>query len=228
MSLADISPVFARTSLADAVYDTLMEGIVGGTLAAGTELKVVALAEQLQVSRTPVKEALGRLAKDGLVQWTTGRKPRVARFNRDDVIEIYEVRECLEAMAAARAAVRMSPEVLDQLAEHAEQLAEGIEDVDWGQRAMEWDLQFHAAVAQASDNRRLTADIKRYRLLVRGFCRMTGKRENLKQAFSEHLDILAALQSRDAATAREAMAKHIRARLASVLEELDAPPSDSP
>jgi len=209
-----------RSSLTDGAYESLLEAIVTGRLAPGVELNAVTLSRELDVSRTPVTEALRRLEHDGLVEHVTNRKSRVARFTRRDVIELYEVRKHLEA-ASAEAASRSIPDnVLQELSCEFAVLEVQRDAVDWPSRAIAFDVRFHDRIAEASGNSRLREDIARYRLLVRSFCRLTGKTSNLDQAFAEHGEILAALQRRDPAAARQAMIVHIEKRLAAVLSEL--------
>jgi len=219
MSPVGITTPVSRASLTDSVYETLVEAIIAGQLEPGTELNSVALAQQLDVSRTPVKEAIRLLVRDGLANQTNNFKARVVKFSRDDVRETYEVRSLLEAAAAERAATRIPDEVLQDLQRQARQLRTTQKDLDWAARALEFDLRLHAAIAEAAGNQRLQADIERYRLLVRSFCRMTGRPTVLKQAFEEHIAILDALATGRPALARKAMASHIASRLAAVLEE---------
>lgn len=212
-----------RQSLADSVYETLLEAIIAGRLAPGEELSAVALAAQLQVSRTPVTEALQRLEHDGLVEQTANHPPRVVRLGPQDIDEIYEVRLHLEAAAAERAATRMDRTTLAALRARSRQIDSTRDAVDWAEQALEFDLQFHATIAGCAGNRRLAKDIERYRRLVRSFCRLTGSQENLAAAFGEHLEILDALEAGRPAAARKAMAAHIRRRKEVVLRELTEP-----
>ncbi|HEY5314250.1 MAG TPA: GntR family transcriptional regulator, partial [Pirellulales bacterium] len=215
------SPI-RRQSLADSVYETLLEAIATGRLAPGAELSAVALSAQLQVSRTPVTEALQRLEHDGLVEQAANRPPRVVRLAPRDVDEIYELQLHLEAAAAERAATRIDRTTLAALRARARQIQAAHQALDWAEQALEFDLQFHATIAEWSGNRRLARDIERYRRLVRSFCRLTGSQENLEAAFVEHLAILDALEAGRPAAARKAMTVHVRRRKAAVLRELAA------
>ena len=210
----------AKTSLAESVYQRILEAILSGSLASGTELSEVALAAELGVSRTPVHEALLRLAADGLVEDLVSRQARVVCFTREDVVEIYGMRRILEPAAAELAATRIGDAQLSELHSAAESLLAGVGKRDWANRAIEFDLRFHQTLAAAAGNDRLRAEIAKYRRLVRAFCRATGARENLQQALREHLAIADALAARDAAAARRAMIAHIDARLQCVLERM--------
>jgi len=210
-------PVLPRVSLAHSVYETLLEAIIGGQIKSGAELNSVALAQQLGVSRTPVQEAIRRLETDGLVVNPLGRTARVTEFTANDVREVYEMRMVLESAAASLAANNIAQADLATLRVGAEELARSFDDVAWGPRAIDYDIRFHQAIAEATGNARLRDDIGRYRRLVRGFCYMTGTEENLRAAFGEHLAILSALEIRDAEASRAAMGRHIECRLQAVL-----------
>ncbi len=220
-----VDTTLRRVSLADAAYDVLQQAILRGELPPGEELSAVALAERYRVSRTPITEALQRLTHDGLVLQEPHRQPRVVKLQRSDVVEIYEMRAQLEAAAAERAATRITPAVCDALEQRLDALGGKAlsakrKPENWAELAIEFDLQFHDAVAEACGNGRLRDDIARYRRLVRCFCRLTGNDDNLQAAIAEHRTILAALKARRPATARKAMAAHIEKRLAAVLAEL--------
>jgi DNA-binding GntR family transcriptional regulator len=210
----------ARTFLVEGAYETILENILAGTLASGTVVSEVSLAHDLKISRTPVHQALARLAKEGLIEHRAGRKPRIARFSREDVLEIYDMRLLLETAATQRAAKRMDARVLAELTRQADQLAAAPDSAEWTRAALEFDVTFHDAIAIASGNRRLRQEIAKYRLQVRAFCRMTGSSSNLREALAEHQTVLKAMTDRNPAAAGQAMAKHVQKRLDAVLNAL--------
>jgi len=218
----------SKASLADSVYQSLLDAILTGQLAGGAELSEVSLAAELGLSRTPVHEAIGRLAKDGLVEQTSGRQPKVVSLSSEEIAEIYEMRLLLEPAAAERAATRLEEAELAALRETADALDRASNSKAWAAKAIEFDIRFHDALASASGNERLRADITKYRHLVRAFCRMSGSSENLRDALREHREILDALEARNASGARKAMASHIKARLQAVLAEIEASAAKQP
>jgi len=226
-TLFNIKAPISRTSLAESVYQHILEAILSGKLSSGTEMSEVALAAELGVSRTPVHEALRRLAADSLVDSLAHRQARVASFTRQDVVDIYEMRGVLETAAVERAAKKLDPEQLAELRATADALVSATESRGWTARVLDFDVRFHEVLAQAAGNERLRADVIKYRHLVRAFCRMSGTPENLRDAMAEHCRILDALESRDAPAARRAMTAHIQARLDDVLQELDSHPNQS-
>ncbi|WP_149494748.1 GntR family transcriptional regulator [Roseiconus lacunae] len=209
-----------KVSLVESVYQTIVEAIVSGQLAPGTIVNSVAIAEQLGVSRTPVKESIRLLVRDGLLRQESNHKAQVAKFSPVEIREIYEVRLALESKAAERAATRISDDALRALRFEAERLRDSRSDVDWAAKAIDYDIRFHAAIAQAADNSRLGDEINRYRLLVRSFCLLTGREAILEQALNEHILILDALASRKPSRARKAMESHILARLKATAEQV--------
>lgn len=215
--LTQLKGPISKSTLADSVYQQILEAILTGALASGTELSEVTLAAELGVSRTPVHEALLRLTADGLVEHLPNRCDRVMRFTDDDVRAIYDMRVVLECAAVERAAVRIDADELADLIAEADALAAAPNSRTWPTRALDFDVRLHAAFAAASGNERLRTEIVKYRHLVRAFCHMSGTSENLRQAMQEHQAILKALKARDAAAARRAMAAHVEARLQAVL-----------
>ena len=200
-----------RVTLVDRVYEEIMMRIVSGALEPGTVLSEVAVAKELDMSRTPVHDALRQLAKDGLVERETGRRAMVAPFTRDDVFEIFEMRLLLETRAAELAATRMDLRHLRPLQrEIAELRATFGAQQQWKARWVDHDGRFHAAIAKGSGQHRLAQDIERYRLLHRGLNQIRTEVEALDGALDEHLAILQALEINDAPAARDRMETHLR------------------
>lgn len=208
---SELGPVDAGngTSLVHAVYDSILKAIIAGRLTPGTVLSEVSLARQMQVSRTPVHDALRQLAKEGIIQQSAGRRARVASFTRDDVFEVFELCKYLEGPAAELAAGRMDQRQLRPLRALADELNADSKALQWASRWTDFDDTFHRAIADASGNRRLAEDISRYRLLHRGFNRIAAEAERLQRALREQVAILDALEARDGPTAREQMTAHL-------------------
>jgi DNA-binding GntR family transcriptional regulator len=223
-STLSVAKPIQKVSLVSGVYQNLLEIILMGGVPPGTEFNEVALARQMQVSRTPVHEALRRLAADGLLEALPNGKSRVVEFNAQSVRELYEMRKILEGAAAALAARLVTTERMGALRAEANQLDTATVDAQWPGRAISFDLHFHDVVAESSGNEFLRKDILRHRRLVQGFCRITGTPENLRAAFDEHLRILEGLEQRNPEAARDAMISHIDARLQTLLKLLESKP----
>src|ERR1043165_9377539 len=94
----------ARTSLSESVYSRLVDAIQSGTLAGGAPLHVADLASQFNVSPSPVRDAISRLAAEGLVTNNPNRRTTVVEFTRQDIADTFQLREILECAAARLAA----------------------------------------------------------------------------------------------------------------------------
>ncbi len=170
----------------------------------------VALAQELDVSRTPVHDALRQLARDGLVEQRANRRAVITTFTREDVDDIYEMRELLEGEAARRAAARVDRPTLARLRTRADELRDCRDRVGWVARWADMDEEFHNAIARAAGSPRLWHDIARYRLLHRPINKLATNPDGLRQGLEEHYQILAALERRDGKEASRAMVAHIQ------------------
>jgi DNA-binding GntR family transcriptional regulator len=192
------------------VYEHLREEIASGRLAPGAELQEVALAGSLGVSRAPIREALGRLASEGLVTIRPRRGAVVRSLSTEEFLEAYQVREALEVMAARLAALRLGPGGLARLQELTARMSEHAarNEVD---AFFEANAAFHRTLVEASGNGRLAelyaqllGQMNRYRR------RSLALRGTLRQSVAEHRAILKALDARDPDRAAQLMAEHIR------------------
>lgn len=135
----------------DYVYHQLRNQIITKKLRAGQRLPEVALARQLEVSRTPVREALRRLANEGMVQLIPNGGARLLAPTRDEIVGTYEVREYLECLAVKKAAYRITPLQICRLEEQVQ-----LEEKSFSDRNLESYLEvnnsFHRIIAEASGN----------------------------------------------------------------------------
>src|SRR5436853_7314513 len=205
------------------VYDHLRTEILEGRLEPGAELIEVALAEQLGVSRGPLREAIGRLAAEGLVTVSPRRGAVVRSLSKEEFLELYQEREALERMAVQLAVPRLTAEQVEELASLNEERG-GQAAGNKVESFFEANLAFHARLLEASGNkkleelyRQLLDRLGRYRL------RSLTLRGNLKRSVSEHKAILRAASRGDAERAAQLMAEHIRVpqRRAMALEEAE-------
>jgi DNA-binding GntR family transcriptional regulator len=201
-------PLDNRT-LWEQVRDRLREDILAGRLEPGTELSEVALARDFGTSRGPLREALGRLASEGLVTITPRRGAVVTQLSRQEFIDAYQVREALETLAVRLAVPLMSEAELAHLREMCELMARAARD-DEVRLFFDTNQSFHEAVVRGSRNRKLH---EVHRVLVGQMApylpRSLELRGNLRQSVEEHEAILAAIDARDAERAAELLAEHI-------------------
>ena len=110
-----MTPAFDNSTLWQRVYEHLHAEIMANRLPPGTELSEVALSKQLSVSRGPIREAMGRLAADGLVTVRPRRGAEVRAITPRELVDAYQVREALEVLAVRLAVPRVSESDLDRL-----------------------------------------------------------------------------------------------------------------
>ena len=218
------SPVYSepidRPSLGDLVYERIVRELCEGRYNCGQELNEVALAEYYQVSRTPVRDALRRLAAERLVVNTRNRRATVICPSRREIEETYQVRLILETAAARMAASLIPNDRLTQLRQLAKEAVPSPGEA-WGSAELRFDVELHRAVAESCGNARLREEIERYGRIVR-FVRSQVARDPavLQDGHEQHLRLLAALEARDAQSAAQAMEEHITSALRSVLAGL--------
>jgi DNA-binding GntR family transcriptional regulator len=197
---------------ADAAYQALRQGILQGDLAPGERLRSDALASDLRVSRTPVREALRKLEAEGLVE-RAGSGLIVREFSEKDLTELFYVREALEGMAARLAAENATP---GEIAEIREMLDDMEVVRQRGDIAALRPLtaEFHRLICRAAHNERLLQSLKSLLDHVRQMRTSTlyvGGRP--AEALKEHRDLLQAIVARDPDRAEELARAHRRKTL---------------
>ncbi|WP_349368869.1 GntR family transcriptional regulator [Salinarimonas sp.] len=191
------------------VYRAILAAIRARHYRPGDRLREEEVAARLGVSRTPVREALGRLQEKGLVEAAAGRGLAVARLGMQQVLELYAMREELEGAAARFAAQQASPVELDNLVRLNAELA-AAEDDAW--RAAEINRVFHERLYDAARNRYLSQALDDLQdtvaLLPSTTFQVPGRAASAAQ---EHRALLEALSARDSERAQALAAAHIRA-----------------
>ncbi|WP_225753431.1 GntR family transcriptional regulator [Actinotalea sp. Marseille-Q4924] len=204
------------------VYRALREEIVAWHLPPGTELGEVEQAARWGVSRTPLREALGRLAAEGLAVVGRGRTLVVSQLDADDVVHLFELREALETQAARLAARRARPELFTALAERLAGAGDLLVDDDPDRTAYyalvgELDDALDAAMASRHLQRSLVA-LRAHVARVRRLAHADTAR--LLRAAEEHRLIAEAVAAGDPVLAAQATAVHLHASLTHVLDAL--------
>jgi DNA-binding GntR family transcriptional regulator len=210
------TPIQTRTKT-EAVYDEVASRILDGTLEPGSMVNQEALAAELGVSITPLREALRRLEAEGLVLLQAHRTLTVAPLSALEVRELYAVRLRLDPYAAAEATAHARPETLDAIDALAERTTEATT-----RGRLRANREFHRAIYRASGNATLAAlldrlwdQTDRYRLLA------LQDEQHERSAEQEHRRIAAALRARDRALVEELMERHVEATLRLVERHAD-------
>jgi DNA-binding GntR family transcriptional regulator len=219
MSVAAIPAPEART-LADRAYDAIADAIVRGELPLGARISEAALSKRFSISRGPLREALRRLEGRKLVVVKPNAGASVVSLTIRDIVELYQIREALEALACQLATERMTEAELDAMTalldEHDRQPDQG--------RASSRNAKvpdFHSAVVQGSRNRQLINLLcgELFDLLRIYRFRSSGEQGRTPLAFDEHRDILTAMRKRDAEQAGLLMRHHVRRSRMNILRQ---------
>lgn len=210
MNISDRSALQEKRakSLTEQAYVTLRERIIVGELAPGVEVSEPELAEQLQMSKTPVREALGRLCIEGLMEAFPRRGYRVTPVTLKDVNDLFAIRGVLEGTATYLAATNLTDEELGALDQLAQANYVVGEDVSTKSFVTSNEL-FHAAIAKGSRNPRLASlVISHLEECARFFYMGTRVRDLNPETEADHLRIVGFLRKREGENARQAMLEH--------------------
>lgn len=211
----------------DTVYEVLREGIVEGAFAPGSKLNVDDIARRLDVSRTPVHEALAVLATEGLVEVQPRKGTFVAEFTLDDYAETLDVRRALEVLACERACARVTPSDVEELRDLMHQMERCVADAPNAAAAAAThdatNSAFHHRLVQLSGNRRLIAmydELRAHVRIARAHIDATTWFARVPQEAAEHAAILEALAARDVAALERALDAHLRRSAASLITDV--------
>lgn len=210
-----LGPVRSSASLSELAYERIRAAILSGALAPGDRLSVPALARQLEVSRSPVREALVRIERDGLATSSQHKGAVVASPDVRDLVRLYEVREVLEGLVARLAARSATSEDLAELEQRLEQhravIAGGETDEDGLAQHVGADLEFHRRLLAAATPHPVTELLAELadRISLARFSTAT-RTGNPALAVRQHSDILSAIRSGNADDAERLARAHVR------------------
>lgn len=203
-----VEPI-VRLDLNDEVYWRVKEQLVSRHFESEERLSLQSLAEALGVSRSPVHQALTRLASEGLVTARPRRGYYVTPLTADKIDEAYEVRLALELRAAEHAVGRLTPDQLAELHRLADAAVPTGSDADAKERYIAANIEFHEYIIELGGNA-LMLDLYR-QLSINMMMRriMTGRSLDIGELTEEHARILDAFDAGDLAAAREALRAHV-------------------
>ncbi|MBW9259490.1 MAG: GntR family transcriptional regulator [Candidatus Thiodiazotropha sp. (ex. Lucinisca nassula)] len=203
----------ANIPLTERLFDALQRAIVEGEIPQGSKISEPELARQHGVSRGSLREAMARLEARKLVERKPNLGARVVTLSYEQLIEIFQLREALEGMAARLAAQNMSEIEIEELQsllnQHGEQIAEQHGQAYFQKQG---DLDFHYRIVQGSKNKQLIEllcnDLYHLLRMYRYQFGMRSKRS--QQAYEEHQYLINAISARDPEMAELLMRQHIR------------------
>lgn len=207
-----LTPLVAD-SLATKALERIEAAIMQGEMGPGTRISEVELARRFGISRGPLREAIGRLEGRKLVQRTPNLGARIVSLGVEDLLELYQVREVLEGMAARLCAENITDEDLTTLKAMLDEHGRDAR-VKGGSAYFQktGDQDFHFMVARCSRNTRLISLLcEDLYFLIRLYrARYSTKPGRAQRALKEHRQILKALKSHDSDAAEAAMRQHVR------------------
>ena len=213
----------ARTASA-AAADLIREAIVDGRVHPGQRLKEEALAQQLGISRTPIREALLVLQTEGLLEATPNRGAAVRSYDRADLEEMYELRALLESNAARRAASRVTAEQVEELHASCARFATVVGGDDLKALVAENGV-FHDTILKASGSERLAGMVRQVvalPLVYQSYVWYSA--EQVSASYRSHLELAAALTAGDGDRAEQVMREHVFDAREVLVRRLEAEP----
>lgn len=214
-----IAPLMRRRLVDDATQ-TLRDAILSGRFPAGLRLRQEDLADQLGIIRTPIREALGRLQQEGLIDLLPHGGVRVAVLDLDQAVELYDLREVLDGLAARLAATRATVPALRVL-EKALALMEGCASRGDANHWFPPHVAFHEGILRAAGNRPLLRQASVVRLSIQRFHPvLLATSRRLAHAYREHREIFDAIAAHDAESAERLARAHIVAAKEIVLKAI--------
>ncbi len=206
--------------LRDIVFKTLREAIVTGELKPGERLMEIKLANEMGVSRTPVREAIRKLEQEGLVRLTARKGAEVAPINAKDLKEVLEIRKALEGLACQMACQHATEEQIQDLSRINQDIEKAIGDGDI-ERIARLDALFHDRIGVYSSNTqlimilsRLKEHIYRYRL------EFIADTRNKRQIIEEHEKIIQDITNKNEKAVRRDIEHHIEGQERYILNTL--------
>ena len=191
-------------------YVKIRNTILSGSFPPGFQLKEEELSGLCGVSRTPVRQAIQRLAAEGLVTIRENHRAYVTDLTQEEFEQAFDVASMLEGYSTGLAAERLTADDLQELREledRMEKLAEG--DVGDYRSFLELNMKFHNLIHEASGNRSLFEMIQRVPDIANTILLKSGDMKSMKEAQSNHRNIIAALELRDSKLAALQMKVHI-------------------
>lgn len=211
-----------KITLKHKAYSHIRSKLLARELGPGSAVSHRELAKEIGISFTPVRDAIGQLASEGLLETHPQRGTYVPKLSRQDLAELYDIREAQECHAAGKMAGKMSEVDLAELVRLTDEMAEVADevrrrgnplwDIELADRWVVADAAFHMALLQAAGNRRALKIARELRIMVQIFGQRKQERpqDDLEIICGQHRAVITALQEGNVDNSRKFMAEHIR------------------
>ncbi|MDW7670499.1 MAG: GntR family transcriptional regulator [Bacillota bacterium] len=195
------------------VYDQIKEEIINNRIAPGTPLIERQICAALKTSRTPVREALQRLAADGLVDIIPRRGVIVSDITTDDLYDIYDIRIVLEILAVKRCIERITDQGIMQMQQILEGMRDSLEKKEFKQFIL-YDRSFHSLIVDIADNPRLKKILKNMNDHIERITFLIyGDEQRMLQSISQHTNVFEAISNRDSGKGEKAIQDHLNSTI---------------
>ncbi|MFQ9891821.1 MAG: GntR family transcriptional regulator [Emergencia sp.] len=197
-------------SLTDEIANIIRERILKGEYRIGEKIKETQIATELQVSRTPIREAFKLLETEGLIDYVPNRGCFAKGFTKQDIEDIYAVRKALEVLSVEWAVNRITDEEVARLQEQSD-LMEFYTSRKESKKVLEINSDFHGIIYNAAGSRFMAQVLRSYKEYIERTRQVihSEQREYLDEILTEHKAILDAIKDRDLERAKAAMAEHL-------------------
>lgn len=209
---------------ADRAYDWIRDRILSGDYPAGTHLKEEYIAEDAEVSRTPVREALRRLSNEHFVKFLPNQGAFVSEWEDDDVDVIFELRAMLEGYSAYRAATRISDNAISELEKCAAEIEKLCEkhSLENHRKTIKYNHRFHSIIIEAASSDRINRMLSwlvEIPMMLRTIDRYND--QDVERSNHHHKELIEAFKARDANWARSIMESHLHAAHNTYVSNID-------
>lgn len=205
----DTGSINKSDGLADQAYKVIRDAILNKSLAPGSRLSIPEISRQLDISRSPVREAIARIEYEGLAESVSHRGAVVVEIGLDELTTVYDVREVLEGLAARLATRAADATLIDDLEQNWEAHLNAVESDDVEQH-MKLDSAFHRRIRDASGNHRLSENLRQLQGQIRVAMTTTfARRGGMHAALAEHRALIDAIQGGDPTVAENIAREHI-------------------
>lgn len=208
--------------LNEIVFEGIRKAIITGRIPVGQRINEKECAERINISRTPIREALNRLEKEGLVEYIPKFGTVVKKVTTKDAIEIYQLRQALDVVATINAMNRMTAEQFDELKQLLLQTEEANKDNQNVEEVIKLFSVFNEKIYQFSDMPRLTSIVTKLREYLMRFrdISLTGE-ERRKKALKEHWMIYRGMYNKDEEQLRMIIKEHLSYSERFILAEME-------
>ena len=196
-------------SLTDSIASVIRSRILNGEYKSGEKIKETHVAEELRVSRTPIRKAFKELEEEGLIEYIPNKGCFAKGFTRRDIEDVYAVRKVLEELTVEWAVSRITDEEVAKMAEKCEEMQGYVDNAD-SARVLACNKEFHEVIYRATGSRFMSQVLRSYKEYIEQTTRpIFYEPKFLQQIVDEHRAIVDAFEKRDTKSAVAAMSRHM-------------------